>query len=275
MVLRYHPTPPNTSISLMKPLAPVLWISALILLGVSCAPPPVLRQDWRREQGFEALLRLSAEKLRQLEDLTAEAGIAMRQAGGRQRGTALIQLKNPDLFRVEVRGPLYSHVFTALLQEDSLMVHGPAVGGDWKGTVQGPLLVHLTGMDLGVYDLRYALLGVVAPGSVDSSRALEYPRGDRVIVPLRGKEVLRRVWIDLYRGLVTREDIELPGGHLLLSRRLRDYQKVGDLYLPGRVEIRQEDVALTLEYRHYAIDRGIPEERFFQGIPLDRMQRVD
>ena len=247
----------------------------LILLDAGCAPPPVLRQDWRQEQGFEALLRLSVEQLRQLEDLTAEAGIAMRQAGSQQRGTALIQLKNPDLFRVEVRGPLYSHLFTALLQKDSLMVHGPAVGGDWKGTVQGSLLVHLTGMDLGVYDLKYALLGVVAPGSIDSSRAVEYPRGDRVIVPLWGEGILRRVWIDLYRGLVTREDIELPGGYVLLSRRLRDYQRVGDLYLPGRVEIRQEEMAITLEYRHYALDRGIPEKHFFQGIPLDRMQRVD
>jgi len=252
-----------------------LWIFTAILAGGGCAPPPVLRQEWRPEQGFASLLRLSTEQLRGLEDLTAEASITVRQAGTRDRGTALIQLKNPDLFRVEVRGPLYSHVFTALLQGDSLMVYGPGAGGSWKGAVRGSLLLRLTGLNLGLYDLKYTLLGVVAPGSVAPGQEVEYPRADRAVVPLAGSGVSRRVWVDLYRGFVVREDVELPGDLPPLVRRLEDYRKVGKLYLPGRVEIHQFDTVVILDYQRYALNQGIPEERFFQDVPLDQMQRIE
>ena len=42
-----------------------------------------------------------------------------------------------------------------------------------KGTVRGRLLTTLTGLDFGTCDLRYALLGLVEPGSI--VEPVEYP----------------------------------------------------------------------------------------------------
>jgi len=249
----------------------VFWI---LLLIAACAPPP-LRQDWHPEQGFEILLHRSAEQLRRLEDLTAEASVTVRRGDAREQGTALIQLRNPDLFRIEVRGPFYSHILTVLLQKDTLMVHGPAAGGSWKGTVRGSLLPFLTGVDLRAYDLRHALLGVVAPGRVDPAKKVEYPRADRAIVPLVGEGAERRIWVDLFSGFVVREELDTGAGDGLLSRRLGDYRRVGDLYLPTRVEIHQQETTIVLDYRHYALNRGIAAKRFFDDLPLERMRRVD
>ena len=255
----------------------VAGIALLALLIFSCAPPPPpLRQDWRLEQGIAALLDLSIAQLEQVEDLTAEASIAVRYEGGEERATALIQFKNPDLFKMEVRGPFFSHVFTALLRGDSLMAYGSGVGGNWKGTAGGPLLAYLTGLDLHGYDLRYALLGVVAPGRVDSSRVVEFSWADPAVVPLVAEDGwVRRIWVDLHRGFVMRERIELAEGVLLLDRRLLDYRQLGELYLPARVEIRQGETSVILDYRKYSLNKGIPEDRFLRGIPLDQMRRVD
>ena len=250
-----------------------LWLFAALFYA--CAPPPVMRQDWTPEQGIEGLLQLSAEQLERVEDLTAEAGISVRSADGRDSGTALILLKQPDLFRFEIRGPLYSHIFTALLQGDSLTVDGSGIGGSWKGAVDGWLLTSLTGVDLGGYDLRYALLGIVTPGRVDSTRPIEYPRADRAVAVLADGERTRRIWVDLHRGLVVREVIEAAGGEVLLSRRLRDYRRIGDLYLPGRVVIEQGGMTIELEYRQYKFDRGIAHKHFFQGVQMERVKRVD
>lgn len=250
-----------------------LWL--LAGLFYACAPPPVMRQDWTPEQGFEGLLQLSAGQLEQVEDLTAEAGISVRSAEGRDSGTALILLKRPDLFRFEIRGPLYSHIFTALLQGDSLTVDGSGIGGSWKGAVDGWLLRSLTGVDLDGYDLRYALLGIVAPGRIDSTRSVEYLRADRAIVALAEDGRTRRIWVDLHRGLVVREVIESDRGEVLLSRQLRDYRRIGDLYLPGRVVIEQRGMTIELEYRQYRLDRGIADKHFFQGFQMEQVRRVD
>ena len=249
------------------------WCLCLALLGAGCALQASRRPDWHYRDGVEGLLQLSQAGLEGMEDLTAEASITFRQGGQQERGTALFLFKNPDLLRVEVRGPLYSHVFTVLLEADSLTVYGAE--GAWKGLARGPLLMRLTGIDLGLYDLKYALWGLIEPGAIDSSRTIEYPRADRVIVPIRDSFLARRVWLDLHRGFVIREEILLPDGAVLLRRELHDYGRVGHLYLPHRVEIHQGETSLILEFRTYIPDKDIPEKSFTQGIPLDRLQRVE
>ena len=102
-----------------------------------------------------------------------------------------------------------------------------------KGTVRGRLLTTLTGLDFGTCDLRYALLGLVEPGSI--VEPIEYPGTDQAVVALTGG---RRAWLDLGRGLVLRESIPLPEGDVLL-RELGEYRRQDALYLPRRVEIRQ------------------------------------
>ena len=235
------------------------WL-ALCTLALACAPPLVVREGWDADQGPAALLAASTS-LTQFADLTAEAAIELRRGEVRDRGTALVQLVNPDLFRVEVRGPFFTHIFTALLEGDSLTVYGRGMDQPLKGSVHGRLLTALTGLDLGYCDLRYALLGFVEPGAI--VEPVEYPQADHAVVVLSGG---RQAWLDLRRGLVLRESIPLPEGEVLL-RELKEYRREQTLYLPRRVEIRQRDVLLTLSYKNYAFNRGLDAEQLRRGMP--------
>ena len=238
---------------------------ALCALALACAPPLVVREGWDAAQGPAALLSASAS-LAQFADLTAEAAIELRRGEVRDRGTALVQLVNPDFFRVEVRGPFFTHIFTALLEGDSLTVYGRGMDPPLKGIVRGRLLTTLTGLDFGAYDLRYALLGLVEPGSI--VEPVEYPHTDQAVVVLAGG---RRAWLDLHRGLVLRESIPLPGGDVLL-RELSEYRREDALYLPRRVEIRQADVSLVLAYKRYAFNSGLDASQLQQGLPAGAMR---
>ncbi|MCY4602799.1 MAG: hypothetical protein OXE49_01090 [Gemmatimonadetes bacterium] len=238
---------------------------ALCALALACAPPLVVREGWDADQGPAALLAASAS-LAEFADLTAEAAIELRRGKVRDRGTALVQLVNPDLFRVEVRGPFFTHIFTALLKGDSLTVYGRGMDLPLKGPVRGQLLTTLTGLDFGTCDLRYALLGLVEPGSI--VEPVEYPRADHAVVALADG---RRAWLDLHRGLVLRESIPLPIGDVLL-RELSEYRRVDALYLPRRVEIRQADVALVLYYKRYAFNSGLNASQLQQGLPAGVMR---
>ena len=249
-----------------------LGTCSLSLVVLHCAPPPVTRQDWRREDGVEELFDLSRKPLQSLRDLRARARITLSREESQERATMSILLVQPDLFRMEVRGPLYIHLFTAVLQADSLTVLSRE--GNWKGSTEG-LLLQLTGVDPGPYNLRYLLLGLIEPGTIDSSRVVERPLPDQAVVPLRGANSARRVWVDLYRGFVVREDVEPSPGYPGWSRLLRDYRKVGPLYLPKRVVIRQRDVEISLEYEDYVLNEGIAEALFFRGLPPDPVQRTD
>ncbi len=233
---------------------------ALCALALACAPPPVVREGWDATQGPAALLAASTS-LAQFKDLTAEAAIELRRGKMRDRGTALVQLVNPDLFRVEVRGPFFTHIFTALLEGDSLTVYGRGMDRPLKGSVHGRLLTTLTGLDFGECDLRYALLGFVEPGAI--VEPVEYPHADHAVVALAGG---RRAWLDLRRGLVLRESIPLPEGEVLL-RELGEYRREQTLYLPRRVELRQRDVLLALSYKNYAFNRGLDAEQLRRGVP--------
>ena len=233
---------------------------ALGVLALACAPPLVVREGWDADQGPAALLAASTS-LTQFADLTAEAAIELRRGEVRDRGTALVQLVNPELFRVEVRGPFFTHIFTALLEGDSLTVYGRGMDQPLKGSVHGRLLTTLTGLDFGSCDLRYALLGLVEPGSI--VEPVEYPQAGRAVVALAGG---RQTWLDLRRGLVLRESIPLPEGEILL-RELKEYRREQALYLPRRVEIRQADVVLMLAYKRYVFNTGLDASQLQQGLP--------
>lgn len=247
----------------------------LCLAGLAngCAPRPLVRHDWRHQDGIESLLQSVAGDLAELGDLRAEAGITYRYGGRQERGEAVLLFSSPDRLRLEVRGPLYTPVLTALLDGDSLTVLSR--GGAYKGSARGSLLLRLTDIDLGLCDLRHALLGLVEPGLIDSSQPVLYPRADRAIVPLRSDGLRRRVWVDLQRGLVTREEVALPDGYVLLRRELKKYKRVGDAYLPHRVEVHQGEAVLVLEYREYVSGPAIPEGSFAPGVPQDQVQRVE
>lgn len=252
----------------------IAYCLLLSLLATHCAPPLPRRSDWKYQDGIEQLLCLYAADWRALGDLVAEASITMREPEGRQKATAFIFNKRPDLFRVDVRGPLLTHIFTVVAQGDSLAVL-TAEGDGWKGSSHGSLLSGLTGIDLGRYDLRFALLGLVEPGKMDADWEIQYPRADRAVVALQGEGKSRRLWVDLHRGFVTREECLRADGTLLWYRLLRDYRRVGRLYLPARVEIHQEDSALSLEYNKYEFDRELNEKTFTRGISNADLKRLD
>ncbi len=208
-------------------------------------------------------------------DLTAEARITFRQGRSRRSATASILYLNPDLFRVDVRGPLYSHLLSLLLRGS----HVTAVAGKetWEGETTGGLLSSLTPFELGDYDLRYALLGLVWPGNDDTEvetrlgiSDISYPRADRAMVRLvggRGGE--RLVWIDLQSGFVLREQLR-SRGHIVWTRELGGYVELqttrGPVYLPGSITFEQGDVGLELEYKNYRVDEGLSAKTLEAGI---------
>ena len=257
-------------------LARISVFGALLSLGFgACSPTPLLRYDWHYKDGIEALLYLGQAQLDSLQDLTAEAQITFIQHGKKSTGTAVILFKQPDWLRVEVRGgPLYSHIFTVLAQGDSVTVMGRQIA-PVKGAASGPLLMSLTGIDLGFYDFRYALLGMIKPGLVRQSPPPQYPRADRAIVVLQDEPYLRRIWVDLFSGLISREEVlGYEGEYVLLRRELKDYQRIAGVILPRRVDIQQGDTKISLEYRSYLANVGLAEESFWRGIPQDQVERL-
>ena len=251
------------------------WLAGLLVVLTGCAPPTP-RRAWNPSQGYEELLAGPCRRLEELDDLVAEAQLTVRSGDHQQRAKALLQLKLPDLLKLEVRGPFYAHILTAVLIGDTLFVHGPAAGGSWRGSADGDLLEVLTGLNLGGYDLRYALLGLVEPGTVDTLTEVRYPRGDRAVVSLEGPGGRRRrIWVDLFRGLVVREEVRsLEGGRMLL-RRFGDYRHVGPLLLPSEVEIVQRNSVIQLEYGKYWLNRGLKREIFRKAAELPGTRYLD
>jgi len=189
-----------------------VWLGCSLAVVTACMPLATRRQ-WQPAQGYAALLAQARDEADQLTDLVAEIRVTADNGVQRQQASAVLQLKSPGMLRLEVRGPLYSHLLTVVQVDDTLYVEGPAVDGAWHGPVRGPLLARLTGLELGGYDLRDALLGVVQPAPVEAVEPL--PDGDLAVVRLQsGAGGRHRVWIDSGRGLVRREELAVrtPGG---------------------------------------------------------------
>lgn len=245
-----------------------LWGCLLAL--ASCAPPSLLRQGWSPAQDPALLLAAATREAAQLRDLKAAAELTLVQSGQRQYASAALLFKAPDLFRIEVRGPLFVHLFTALLRGDSLVVSD--ADGLWRrGPLSDAVLARLLGLELSGYDLRYALLGLVAPGPLDS---LVQAEPGRCLAYLGGTPA-RRLWLDTRHGLIAAEEILDPAGAPALIRRLQNYQRVGAMYLPRRVELRQGEQAVIVEYRSWEINTGLSESTFTRGIPLDHLEPLE
>jgi hypothetical protein len=239
-----------------------------VILMYGCAatvPPPVRRADWHFETGVDSLLISAEADFRNLRDLQAQAGITYEQAGQRDRGTAGLAYL-PGMLRVEVRGgPFSNHILTALSHRDSVTVISR---NDYrKEPAGGSVLAQLgVDLDLGDYNLAYALFGMVEPVGADSLVAIEYPRADLLVATVQGTGRRRRILIDRRNGFVTREEI-YRSGRAVAVREMRDYRLVDQVYLPQEVEIRQADTALILDYRSYKPNTGISAIYLTKGIP--------
>ena len=211
------------------------------------------------------MLRADFAAVQALDDLTAEARFTLTHERGRNALDASILFRPPDLMRLDVQGPLFVHVLSAVVEADSLLA-----------VVEGRSLVlqaedgldYFLGIDLGGYDLRWVLLGMVVPGVPDTSR-VRHPVAGRAVVPMESADLPpRRLTLDLQRGFVVREEVLTPGGRVLWSRRLQRFRRLPgtDLYLPRLVTIESGGRALELEYGKVRTGRGLERAAFFTGL---------
>lgn len=244
-------------------------VAALIAAAVTNAcgpPPPVTRAGWPAGPGeVAALLRGDYAAVQALGDLTAEARLTITHEQGRHSLDASILFRPPDLLRLDVQGPFFQHVLSAAITADTLLAR-----------VEGrPMVLHaddgldyFLGIDLGGYDPRPALLGVIVPGDPDSSKVLR-PGPGRAVVPIETPDLApRRLTLDLHRGFVVREEVLDESGGVLWWRRLQGFRRLPgtELYLPRVVTIGSGGRTLELEYGKVRTGRGLERAAFFTGL---------
>ena len=245
-----------------------LSVVAAGLIWAACSPPP-MRPGWGPQSDPASVLAPAADPLVQVDNLLAEALVTVFQGRGRQSAVAALRWCGPDLARLDVRGPLAAPLLSALVEADSVTIWGPAANGAWRGAARGPLLARLTGVDLAGYDLARALLGVVQPiGPGEVATSASGPDG-LTEVTLAGVGPVRRVWVDRRSGLVVRESLTADGSEVLFERRLGQYQAVGALLLPRRVEIRHgPDMRLVVTIRRLLVGSVMDSARLRRDLPV-------
>ncbi len=254
----------NTSSSFKHLESVRLTAFSCLALAIGCGQPALLFfKHWEPNDDLATLLSAHHKQFAEIEDLKLRAQVSLRVEGRDEQATALLLYAKPDMFRFDVRGPLFSHILTAVMHDDSLTVITRE--GSWKGD-PNTSLHRMIGIDLGGYDLGYLLLGVVQPSRIDSNRSVAYPRADRAIVPIAHPEAFRTVTVDLFRGFIVAERFESPQASW--HREMTAYRRVDDSYFPGKMSIRQGDNHLQLEYGEIYLNGGIPREEFLRGIPL-------
>lgn len=240
-----------------------LLLAALI---AACGPPrPVQRAGWSGEQPVADLLRLDAERLQLLQDLTLEVKFTLHKVGSAS-GSMLYQ--PPELLRLDVRDPLFRRVLAAVLDGDRLLAHD--AGGRLYDMPARDGLAAFLDIDLAGYDPRLALLGVIAPAP--AIVRVEHPRADRarIIVDdgIDGQQ--RHLWFDLHSGFARREELVDATG-VIWSRDMRDWRRVGatELYLPRSLRIDSHGHALELDFGDIRLNRDLQRAKFYHGFVTD------
>lgn len=250
----------------------VLWrCSILLMLGLlvqSCAPSPRLirRNAWEPTADVARMLRQGSVTLPGVQDLTAAAQIRLTTEEGPNTASASFQYLPPDIMRIDVRGPLFQHVLTAVLDADTLW---SLAGGRLSRQPTRDGLADLLQIDLRGQDPRAAMLGLVAPVSVSDSLQVDYPRADRAVAIVRhGDGSERHLWVDLLSGFVVREEGIDRFGARRWRRLLSDYVQIGEgeAYLPRRVQIESDQRRLEIHYDEWRVDRGLSRQSFYKGI---------
>ncbi|MCY3739377.1 MAG: hypothetical protein OXG13_23495 [Gemmatimonadaceae bacterium] len=245
-------------------------VAALIAAAVTSAcgpPPPVQRQGWAAGAGeIAGVLGADFAAVQGLDDLTAEARLTLTHEQGRNSLAASMLFRPPDLLRLDVQGPLFQHVLSAVIEADTLLA---LVEGRRLALQADDGLEYFLGIDLGGYDPRWTLLGVVLPGEPDTAR-VRLPGPGRAVVPVEASPDLppRRLTLDLHRGFVVGEAVLDDSGEILWSRRLQRFRRLPgtDVYLPRSVRIESGGRILELEYGKVRLDRGLERAAFFTGL---------
>jgi hypothetical protein len=247
----------------------IRYLLGILACCVACGQPHLLRQQWDPSGDFGALLALHDQQFEAIEDLKLRARVSLRVDGRDERANALLLYAKPSMFRFEVRGPLFSHILTAVMLDDSLIV--VTREGSWKGTADS-ILHGMIGIDVGEYDFGLLMLGAVQSARVDSNRAVDYPRADRATVPLASGDARRSVTVDLFRGFVVAERFE--SSRARWHRELTAYRRIGDAFLPGEMSIWQNGNHLALKYEEFQLNQGIDPQEFVRGVPIAAAARL-
>ncbi len=240
---------------------------AAAVINACGPPPPVTREGWPGGAAGEvaALLRADFAAVQALTDLTAEARLTITHEQGRHSLGTSILFRPPDLLRLDVQGPLFHHVLSAVVEADTLLA---VIEGRRMALHADDGLDYFLDIDLGGYDPRWALLGVVVPGDPDTSQ-VRHPGPGRAVVPLETPDLPpRRLTLDLHRGFVVGEEILDDSGQVRWSRRLQRFRRLPgtDLYLPRSVRIENRGRTLELEYGKVRTGRGLERAAFFTGL---------
>jgi hypothetical protein len=218
----------------------------------------------KASEALAGLLRSDAESLLQLADLTAAVRFSVPDVGS---ASGSIVFQPPTLLRLDVRGPLFQRILSAVFDGDQLLAID-ADGRFYQMPARDGLDAFLH-IDLAGYDPRLALLGVIAPAA-HGLEDIDYPRMDRAVVTLDdGIEGQRRqLWIDLHKGFVEREELVDDQGRTRWSRQMSGWHCVDDtdLYLPGMIRVESQGHVLELEFGDIRIDKGVQRAAFFSGI---------
>ena len=234
----------------------------------ACAPPPkpVRRPGWQPATDVMTLLQGATTSLGEIKTLTAAARVTIADEQATQSASASFQYLPPDLLRIDVRGPLFRHVLTAVLEADTLW---SLAEGRLSRVEARRGLVDLLDLDLMGHDPRSALLGLV-----DSIRAgdlvhVDYPRADRAVAVVREADGgQRRVWVDILSGWIVAEERIDAGGQRRWRRDLSDHARVGDseCFLPRRVRIESGGRSLDIQYDEWHLNRALSRAILFKGL---------
>jgi hypothetical protein len=242
-----------------------LWLVTGLLI-LACAPPrPIQRAGWQGDRALEVLeplLWADADHLLQLEDLTAEVGFSVHKVGS---ASGSILFRPPALLRIDVRGPLFQRILSAVLDGDRLLALADGRLYQMPSSDGLDAFLHI---DLAGYDPRLALLGVIVPPQ--SITAIDYPRVDRARLTLNDgiEGQRRRLWVNLHRGFAEREELLNDQGQAHWSRQMSDWKRVADteLYLPRKIRIESQDQVLELDYGDLHINKELQRATFYSGI---------
>ncbi len=223
--------------------------------------------------GYERFWALLERETAELNCLMAEVDIKWKLNDQVDRASALLQVAGSDSIGIEIRGPFYTHLLSILVQADSLIVFGKSVGKPLKGAINGPLLSNITGLHLDNHHFSSLLLGQVA---LDNRKLIseQYLRADRASITYENDVSRQIIIIDLLRGVILGERFERPIGKLLFERKMSNYIRVDDLFLPQYVKIIQDKVIIELTFKSFETNNILSFDRFDPGVSDVEISRV-
>jgi len=206
------------------------------LLGCAATVPlpeagPVARAD--------DLVQLLTARDLQLKDLRSRVHLVLRIDGVRHKASAVLRYRAPDTLKLDVTGTLGIGLMHALSLGDSMALYLPRDNQLLSGEPNA-VLRRVTGVDLGYYSVKHAILGLAYLPPLQLPRVVRYEAlGDTIHVETLEPLWQRRMWFDRHSAVLLREEVRAAHGALLSSREMAGYREIGGALLPRRTKVSQ------------------------------------